>query len=226
MSHVNRKRGWAGICKQGTPWTLCVLAAVAAIGVTQAQAEVTEYSNDTGFVWYGGTGTNPIGLDVTVSAGEQTGAYGGVGQFHQATELPNGDGVYGGLGGGQLQVGGDADYFLVGVGAGVEIPSGTPWRNNGLMYHPSAPDPKTWLPIGEPTYLGIKFPMGGETHYGWIEVIASWMPESGGSGADALCLDAQSWAYETVPNKSIWTPEPGSLALLVLGAVSLIRRRS
>jgi hypothetical protein len=216
MLHVNRKRGWAGICKQGIPRTLCVLTAIAAIGVTQTQAEVMEYSNDAGFVWYGGTGGAPIGLDVTKDAGSQTGAYGGIGQFHQATELPFNDTVSGGAGGGQLQVGGLSDAYLVGVDAGIEIPGGIPWRTSGKIYHPTN---GTWLP-DEPTYLGIQFPMGDGTHYGWIYV-DKFVAEGG-----EHCLDALTWAYETEPNKSIWTPEPGSLALLAFGAVSLIRRRS
>jgi hypothetical protein len=225
MLLVNRKRGSAGILKRRIPWTLCVLAAVTLIGVTQVQATPVEFQNPAGsghFVWYGGTSTNPIGLRVTTDAASQTGAWGGVAQFHQATQLSSADLVHGGLGGGELQVGGFSDYFLVGVGAGVEIPSEAPWRNFGYTYHPNY---DTWLPVDEPTYLGIRFPLNGQTHYGWIGVVASWMPESGGTGADALCLDAFAWAYESQPDTPITTPEPGSLALLSVGGLALLRPR-
>jgi hypothetical protein len=208
--------------KHSNSWTLCVVAAaVAVVGATQAQADVMEFENPEGdghFVWYAPGASGSIGLEVISDAASQTGAVDGVGQFHQVDRLPSNDFV-GAPPGGQLEVGGDADYFLVGLDTGAEIPSGAPWREFGLIYHPDAPSPHTWLP-DEPTYLGIQFPMGGETHYGWI-----YVDKFIGEGGEH-CLDALAWAYETTPDTPIVTPEPGSLALLVFGAAMFRRRRN
>ena len=202
--------------------------AIAVIGAgTGAYADAIRFDNPAGpghFDWYGG-GVDPdppIGLEIISDAASQTGVYGGVGQFQQSNELPNNDYVGGGVGGGLLQVGGYANAFLVGVDAGVSIPSGTPWSDHGYILHPNY---GTWLPpVGTETYLGVSFPMGGQLHYGWIGVEVLTITNPTG---DVLALDAFAWGYETDPGVPIEAgiPEPGTLALLPFGALAAAGRR-
>lgn len=91
-------------------------------------------------------------------------------------------------------------------------------------------------------YLGVKFTIQGEVHYGWVRVSVA---ESDGG----IYAAVSGYAYETVPNKSIVTgqrsgapkqknlgkqgsaainvptPTQGSLGLLALGALRLQSRR-
>jgi hypothetical protein len=68
---------------------------------------------------------------------------------------------------------------------------------------------------GEAGYLGVKFALDGQIHYGWIAA------EGSGTTFDIL-----GWAYNTIPNAPIdagqgATPEPGTLGLLALGSLGL-----
>lgn len=86
-----------------------------------------------------------------------------------------------------------------------------------------------WMP-NTPHYLGVKFIIKGETHYGWILATVSSKEELSGTVTE--------YAYETVPNKKIGagatseTDEPAaqqvmrksngpSLGMLALGADAL-----
>ena len=83
-------------------------------------------------------------------------------------------------------------------------------------------------------YLGFKFTIAGQTHYGWARLsVGDWL-----SGGKAVLT---GYAYETVPNKTIveghisgssaaniapsdllrWTPQPASLGMLARGAEGL-----
>lgn len=67
-------------------------------------------------------------------------------------------------------------------------------------------------------YLGVRFDIGGETHYGWIQV---YMPATEGMGY------IEGFAYETEPGKAIIAgavPEPGSFLLAGIGALLLFGR--
>ena len=65
-------------------------------------------------------------------------------------------------------------------------------------------------------YLGLKFKIGTNTHYGWAHVMAP--------GADVVLAVITGYAYNDTPDGNIAAgdiPEAGSLALLALGAAGL-----
>jgi len=66
-------------------------------------------------------------------------------------------------------------------------------------------------------FLGVKFKIGTNTHYGWVNVHA------GDLATNAVITD---YAYEDIPCEGIGAghiiPEAGSLALLARGATGLI----
>lgn len=80
-----------------------------------------------------------------------------------------------------------------------------------------------WLNVKSPRFLGVKFLISGETHFGWIRITSSTADQATVSG----------YAYETVPNKPVIAgvckaqesaPDammelaPGSLGRLAAGA--------
>ena len=65
-------------------------------------------------------------------------------------------------------------------------------------------------------YLGVRFDIGGQTHYGWA-CMSSGYNES---------VIVHGYAYESEPGQPIATPEPATLSLMILGfGVLAIRRR-
>ncbi len=168
------------------------------------------------FDWFGG---GSIGLNVTLSAGEQTGIINEPATFHQ-TNLAGYSNVSapfpGGTQQGAVQVYGSPEVFLPGLDLGELIPSGFAWSDFGLTNHPSFPD--YHVPYDVPTYLGVSFDLGSGDQYAWIGVELSSTDNT---------LDAFAWGYETEVGVPIaaGVPEPGTLALLAFGAGALLRRR-
>ena len=162
------------------------------------------------FVWYGG-GSTGIGLQVTGPAGGQSGATGPSDAFGQ--ENVGSFSLVQCYASGRVQA--TTDPFLVGVDAGVLIPSGIGWGTFGYANYPGYPSP---LPYDEETYLGVKFDLGPGDQYGWIGVVFS--------SAD-YTLDAFAWGYETDVGVPIpaGAPEPGTLAVLAVGAAAVLARR-
>jgi len=198
-------------------WTGAALAAIVAVAVgTAAEASPIRFDNPPGaghYEWFGGGPDEPIGLNITLSASDQTGEPLEPGAFHQ-TNNPDHTFISGGYDG-EVEKGGPSDYFLVGLDAGVLIPSGLPWGSGGYTNYPGFDSP---LPYDEPTYLGVRFDLGSSWQYAWIGVVFS--------SAD-YTVDAFAWGYETEVGVPIaaGAPEPGSLALLAFGAVAATARR-
>ena len=75
--------------------------------------------------------------------------------------------------------------------------------------------------LGDSGFLGYQFLLAGDTHYGWAQIFIH--PH----GAVTL----ERYAYETVANTPITTPplsptpEPSSIALMLLGAAGLAAYR-
>ena len=71
-------------------------------------------------------------------------------------------------------------------------------------------------------FMGLKFLIDGQTHYGWAEL--ETYQSRGTGGYDGTLI---SFAYETVPNRGLLagqiqdTPEPATLRLLALGSLVL-----
>jgi hypothetical protein len=65
-------------------------------------------------------------------------------------------------------------------------------------------------------YLGVRFSVGGSSHFGWVHVV--WSP-----GQSMLSIDRV--AYEDQVGVPALVPEPAPLTLLALGAAGLARRR-
>jgi hypothetical protein len=71
-------------------------------------------------------------------------------------------------------------------------------------------------------YLGLRFLIGPNTHYGWVRMDVS-------VNADLLTISAtvKDWAYDSTPGAGIragdtgLVPEPGTLSLLALGSAGL-----
>ena len=66
-------------------------------------------------------------------------------------------------------------------------------------------------------YLGLKFRLGGQIHYGWLHAMVN---------ANCRTTTITGYAYNTNPEENITAgklevPEMGSLSLLALGAAGL-----
>jgi len=191
------------------PHGAAALAAAAVIAAgTSAYATPVRHDNPPGAGHFDWT-VDTTWLDITLPASSQPGV-----EFDETSVWQGGTSVGGDHGTAfKLQVGGVGDFFLVGVDAGVLIPSGTPWDRVGLIYYSGY---GSELPEGQATYLGVQFDPGMGLQYGWIGVERT-----------GLSVDAFAWGYETEVGVSIpaGAPEPGTLAMLALGALGVIRRR-
>jgi hypothetical protein len=114
---------------------------------------------------------------------------------------------------------------------GFKVDSHRPWANASMMgYYGPSFDNGPWASQGNLTnrYLGLRFIIGGKVHYGWARLSIQL---GGHSGITALLT---GYAYETIPNRPIFTGktrstdvitlESGSLGALAAGASRLHRQ--
>ena len=133
----------------------------------------------------------------------------------------------------------EAGGYAVPVSFGALISTSTPWQHSyasvfrpGEFYGPtlsSTVGPRdAYGPFaGLDGYLGIRFYIGANLHYGWIHLdcdqgVPPFLQQAGGYVTE--------WAYNSVPNQPIAAgavPEPSTWALLALGAAGfgMFRRR-
>jgi hypothetical protein len=133
-------------------------------------------------------------------------------------------GAYGASGLKQIAMsGGKAAAFLRGdtIGSGntfrVRAPMGT-WYNSDHYGH--------WMRVAN-RYLGVKFSINGQTHFGWIGFRSVYgIP-------DGVTAKLAGWAYETTPDTPIVTDnngmgaaiQPTSLEILSSGHTGVEQRR-
>lgn len=119
---------------------------------------------------------------------------------------------------------GPTAQMLATVDEGVEIPTISPDVDGFfavgivLLSSPQPEWPDSLIPEGVPSYIGVSFDLGSGLQYGWIGIVRT--------GAE---VDAFAWGYETEPGVSIAAgagiPEPGTISLLLIGAVGVLGRR-
>ncbi len=212
-----------------------IAAALAIAAGTGAYADPVRYDNTTGFQWEFGTT-----LDITIPAAAQTGAGSGPGVFGQYHSYDY-DAYYGILYEESGWLSGDAAsgselfmnvaYCAVGTNAGTEIPGGLPTSFGYRWYHSAAVGHTymdafgfaTDLPLGEPTYIAVRFGLSDGTHYGWVGVVRD--------GLGTMRFDVHAtpfaWGYETEPGVPIDAgaiPAPAPLLALAIGAAPGLTR--
>ncbi len=80
----------------------------------------------------------------------------------------------------------------------------------------------------ESTYVGMKFLIGGQVHYGWVEVLLTGTePVIGTPAGGNLTANVLAWGYETEPGMPAvaGVPAPASGALIGLAGIAATRRR-
>lgn len=122
-------------------------------------------------------------------------------------------------------VGGDLGT-VARLGAGVTVESASPFgASYGIMAQAGNGTPVGGLPWNGPGqgYIGLRFLIGADTHYGWAEVTVN----------QGLTATLNRFGYEDVAGASVETgdigggevPEPGSMSLMILGAAGLAAYR-
>lgn len=197
--------------RQSQTTSAIMAGAVIAVG-TNAYASDVWFSNPEGAGHFNWIPSDPSDLsrwlDVTRSAAAQPGAEGSSGVFQQmaADTLTK---IGGGPGTNEMEAIPDLP-FVECVLSG-QIPSGARWVHDPYVFYSGY---SFTTPEDSTVFLGVRFDLGSGTQYGAI-----------GVRRQGQVLEAFGWGYETVPGDPFTIPEPGSLAMLALGATALLARR-
>jgi len=114
---------------------------------------------------------------------------------------------------------------------GVEIGSGSVFYGSGLVA--STDGSGGWLPT-QSGFLGFRFEIGGVNHFGWASITTDSTGVAGVlntlayeqcPGASILAGDSVGQSCDATKS-STSVPAPGSLALLAIGALPLLRHRA
>ncbi len=217
-----RNPGTSPTCGSAIRNGAAALAAAAVIAAgTQAYASPVRFDNPAGaghFDWNASAGHEALNI-LDDAASQPSGVLFDVGTFVRYSYPGYGETVE--AGGPNRILGITISYYtrLSGVDAGELIPPGAPGASFGGAGFIDVTYPGyegSLLSEGQQTYLGVRFDQGGGNQYGWIGVVRT-----------GLELDAFAWGYETEVGVPVpaGAPEPGTLALLALGAGAALRRR-
>lgn len=166
---------------------------------------------------------------------------GGMGGYYSPQEgLAAGPGFYSFKG--VLTTPGDEKPLAVPLqfGATIDENSGTYTRDG--YYHagrrgavdPNNPFPLQWFyyesnfTVDETAYVGLKFLIDDEVHYGWVEVIMTGTePVVGTTQGNGVVTYVRAWGYETEPGVPAvaGVPAPASTTLIGLAGIAAVRRR-
>lgn len=192
--------------------------------VTPAVADVIMFDNPPGqghFDWIpttNQTGADAIWLDITLPASGQPGAIFEITSFGQENFNDVASKILGGVvDQSDIQVGNHSALAWA-SGLGELIPADPPPPEHGWVPNPFVESSRVGTNFieGQEAYVGIRFDLGNGWQYGWIGVVKQ-----------GLFLDTFAWGYETEVGVPIaaGVPEPGTLALLALGAGTMFTRR-
>ncbi|GMV27583.1 MAG: hypothetical protein AMXMBFR58_36140 [Phycisphaerae bacterium] len=98
--------------------------------------------------------------------------------------------------------------------------------NSDQEYTTATSIDKDWLdlPPDQGAYLGVRFALGDQNHYGWIR-LSTYIDEPNDY---AMVMTVFEFAYETradTPIPAGAVPAPGGLAALAVGAAAMLRRQ-
>lgn len=128
-------------------------------------------------------------VDLLIKAGAQSGI------AASDVKVPTGDVM------GPNSIGDCSNHYGAAYGSGVTIGSAGIWDGNPsnvLMYSAQGP----WANASQ-KFLGVKFSIGGNVHYGWVRMSCTAAPE--------YRFTLHDYAYEDVPNTAILTGAVGSI---------------
>jgi len=105
---------------------------------------------------------------------------------------------------------------------GARIGPGQSFPNYAILGSIFATSIHSWpWAFGGTGYLGLRFQIGGQSHYGWAALTVSLEYKRGPGPFDEVLT---GYAYDTVANQALTAgqaPEPGTLGLLALGSLGL-----
>jgi hypothetical protein len=206
---------------------LLATAAAIAAATASAHAEAVRFENTTSFDWLFNT------LDLTQSAEDQSFGITGTsiymdyfGDFYPTFSYSH---TYTSGNGAEIFNGGFSNRYAAGLDAGTligpDLEGGAFSQSSSFEFAFTACDyygydcysgTRGILPANIDTYLGVRFTIDGNFHYGWVGVNRS-----------GAYLDVFAWGYETEAGVAAraGVPSPGPLAVLAFGAAGALTRK-